>query len=231
MSLRRGGRERRIRRNGFLRRGRRLARLAAAEQALQQAWAVGFGRGFQLAQGLALQAAQFAEQQGNFPRLANPAIQLLGKGFQRTADLPGQGQGLQLADQRRQRAAHLLDPGFPPLLGVQHGFFQARQQGCKPGVHVVGAYHLAHFLHALVDRAIGALRRQGAAYQATTQQVETGRPSAFELFLLFDTFEVFLFPAIGVVAHSSVPRGAGLNAGNASAVSEPGRRISTATGR
>ena len=67
--------------------------------------------------------------------------------------------------------------------------------------------------------------------RATTQQVEPGVPSTFELFLLFDAFEVFLFPALCFVAHSWDPRGAGLNAGNASAVSEPGRRISTATGR
>ncbi|MNY14619.1 hypothetical protein D3C86_1478040 [compost metagenome] len=138
---------------------------------------------------------------------------------------------MQLGNQRVQGRTGLVDPGFPTLLGIEHGFFQAREQGGEAGVHVVGTHDLTHFLHALINGAISAFRRQGATHQSATQQVEACVPTTFELFLLFDAFEVLLFPALCFVAHSGVPRRAGLNAGNASAVSEPGRRISTATGR
>ncbi|MNN27932.1 hypothetical protein D3C81_1414830 [compost metagenome] len=178
-----------------------------------------------------MQAAQLAEQQGYLTRLTDPRIQLLGETLEWPTHIPWQRQCLQLRDQRSQGGTGLVDPGFPTLFGVEHGFFQARNQRGQAGVHVVGTHDLAHFLHALVNRAVSAFRRQGAAHQSTAQQVEPRVPATFELFLLFDAFEVFLFPALCFVAHSWVPRGAGLNAGNASAVSEPGRRISTATGR
>ena len=205
--------------------------VTAAKQALQKARPVGLGRRFQLAQRLALQATEFAQKQRHFPRLTDAAVQLFGKFLQRLRDFARQRQSLQLGDQRGQRGADLINAGLTALLGVEHGFFQARQQGGEAGVHVVGAHHVAHLFHALINDLVGAFSRQCAAHQTATQQVEPGGPAAFEFVLLFDAFEVLLFPALGVVAHSGVPRGAGLNAGNASAVSEPGRRISTATGR
>ena len=205
--------------------------ITRTEQTLQQPRTIELRGVIEKAQRLALQAAVLTQQQRYFAGLANAPIQLLGKGLERTTDLAGQGQALQLPDQLGQRRADLIDAGLAPLLGVEHGFFQARQQGGQACIHVVGADDFAHFLHALVNRAVCAFCRQRAAHQATTQQVEAGIPTTFEFFLLFDAFEVLLFPAVGFVAHSGVPRGAGLNAGNASAVSEPGRRISTATGR
>ena len=201
------------------------------EQPLQQPRSIGFCRAIQLTQGLALQTAELTQEQRDLAGLADPTVQLFGEILQWSPDFSGQRQFLQLSDQGGQCGAGLVDTCLPALLGVEHGFFQAREQGGQAGVHVVGAHHFAHFLHALVDGAVGAFRRQGAAYQAAAQQVEACVPATFELFLLFDAFEVFLFPALCFVAHSRDPRGAGLNAGNASAVSEPGRRISTATGR
>ena len=45
-----------------------------------------------------------------------------------------------------------------------------------------------------------------AAHQAAAQQVETGVPPAFELFLLLDALEVFFFPALSFVGHAKVRR-------------------------
>lgn len=205
--------------------------VTAAKQTLQQPRPARLGWRFQLTQGLALQATEFAQQQRHFPCLTDAAVQLLGEFLQRLRDFARQWQSLQLGDQRGERGADLIDARFTALLGVEHGFFQTRQQGGEAGVHVIGTHDFAHFFHALIDSLVGAFGRQRAAHQTASQQVESRGPAAFELVLLFDALEVLLFPALGVVAHSQVPRGAGLNAGNASAVSEPGRRISTATGR
>ncbi|MCY1416234.1 hypothetical protein D9M71_317360 [compost metagenome] len=209
----------------------RLLRFTTAEQPLQQARPAVLRWGLQLAQGLALQATQLAEQQGHLARLTDPRIQVLGEILEWPTHIPWQWQCLQLRDQRSQGGTGLVDSGFPTLFGVEHGFFQAWNQRSQAGVHVIGTHDFAHFLHALVNGAVRTFRCQGAAHQPATQQVEPRVPATFELFLLFDAFEVFLFPALCFVAHSWVPRGAGLNAGNASAVSEPGKRISTATGR
>ena len=209
----------------------RLLAVSAAEKPLQQPRPARFGGCLHLTQRLALQAAELTQQQRQFPGLTDTAIQLFGKFLKGLSDFPWQRQCLQLSHQRVQCSADLINPGFATLLGIEHGFFQARQQGGEAGVHVVGAHHVAHFFHALINDAVGALSGQRAAHQASAQQVEPCGPATFEFVLLFDAFEVFLFPALGFVAHSGVPRGAGLNAGNASAVSEPGRRISTATGR
>ncbi|MNJ37637.1 hypothetical protein D3C77_324660 [compost metagenome] len=132
---------------------------------------------------------------------------MLGELLQRAADLIGQGHALQLGHQCHECSADLGDSGFAALLGIEHGFFQPRDQAGQGRVHVVGANDLAHFLHALVYRAVAAFSGQGAAHQATAQQVETGFPTALELFLLFDTLEVLFFPALGFVGHAWVRRG------------------------
>ncbi|MNM56441.1 hypothetical protein D3C81_676110 [compost metagenome] len=180
---------------------------AVSEQTLQQAGPMRLFRPLQRQQCLALQAAQLAQQQGHFPGLAGAGLDLLGEFFQRSADVAGQGQGLQLADQRGEGSGDLSDTGFPALLGIEHGLFQARDQAGEGGVHVVGADHLAHFLHALVHRAVAAFSGQRAAHKTTAQQVETGLPTALQLLLLLDTLEVFLFPALGFVGHAWVRRG------------------------
>ncbi|MCY1403663.1 hypothetical protein D9M71_188520 [compost metagenome] len=109
-----------------------------------------------------------------------------------------------MVDQGGQRIADLVHAGFPALFGVQHRFLKARDQPGKAGVHIVGANDLAHFLHALVHHLVTAFGSQGAAHQAAAQQVETGVPAAFELFLLLDAFKVFFFPALSVFSHARV---------------------------
>ncbi|MNC47099.1 hypothetical protein D3C75_961440 [compost metagenome] len=109
-----------------------------------------------------------------------------------------------MADQCGKRIADLVHAGFPALFGVQHRLLKTRNQPGKAGVHVVAADDLAHFLHALVHHLVTAFGSQGAAYQATAQQVETGVPTALELFLLLDAFQVFLFPALSVFSHARV---------------------------
>ncbi|MNV66016.1 hypothetical protein D3C71_1587450 [compost metagenome] len=109
-----------------------------------------------------------------------------------------------MADQCRQRIADLGHAGFTALLGVQHCFFKAWNQTGKACIEVLAADDFAHFLHALVHHLVAAFGSQGAAYQATAQQVETGVPTALELFLLLDAFQVFLFPALSVFSHARV---------------------------
>ena len=174
---------------------------------------------------------QLTKQQRYFSGVRHPVFELFGIGLERLADLTGQWQGLQLGDQRIERCADLLNPGFTSLLGVEHGFFKARQQGGKGGVHLIGAHRFAHFFHALVDRAVRALSGQGAAHQATAQQVEAGIPAALKLVLQLHAFKVFLFPARGLVPHAFAPLSGGRSAIWESTPTEPGRRISTATGR
>ena len=194
-----GRRNRRLTRGGFWR------TLLATEQPLQQTGATRLGRMLKLRQCLALQATELAEQQRDFPRLADTPFKLLGEVLQRSSDFTGQRQGLQLGHQGGQRGAHLFGTGLATLFGVEHGLFQTRQQGRQGRVHIVAADDIAHFLHAQVNRAVGPFRRQGAAYQPTAKQVQTGVPATLELFLLFDAFKVFLFPAFDFfAAHAGV---------------------------
>ena len=189
------------------RRGRGLALwliLAATEQALQKA-----GPGFvpRFAEGRqckALQAAQLAQQRRQVAGLGNATIEFFCELFQWPRDIAGQRQALQLADQRGQRIADLVHAGFPALFGIQHRFLKARNQPGEAGVHVVAADNLAHFLHARVHHLVTAFGSQGAAHQTATQQVETGVPTALELFLLLDAFKVFFFPALSVFSHARV---------------------------
>ena len=102
---------------------------------------------------------------------------------------------MQLGDQSVERDAHLVDAGFTALLGVEHGFFKAREQCRQRGVHVIGAHGFAHFFHALVNGAVGAFGRQRAAHQAAAQQVKARVPAPFEFVLLLDALQVFFFPA------------------------------------
>ncbi|GBH13981.1 hypothetical protein KPSA1_07476 [Pseudomonas syringae pv. actinidiae] len=183
---------------------------------------------FKLSQGLTLQAAQLAEQQWQLACLRRPLLKVLGKALEGFAHLSGQRQCLQLCHQRGQCRANLPDAHFTALLGVQHGFFKARNQGCQTCVHIVPADDFAHFLHAFIDGAIGAFRRQAAAHQTAAQQVEPCVPALFELILLLDAFEVLLSPALRLVAHARFPPE---GTGSESPCSEAGRRISTATGR
>ena len=136
--------------------------------------------------------------------MGHSAIELLRQLFQRTRHIVRQWQALQLVDQRCQRIADLVHAGFPTLFGVQYRLLKTRNQPGKAGVHVVAADDLAHFLHALVYHLVAAFGSQGAAYQTTTQQVETGVPTALELFLLLDAFQVFFFPALSVFSHARV---------------------------
>ncbi|MCY1187702.1 hypothetical protein D9M73_287150 [compost metagenome] len=111
---------------------------------------------------------------------------------------------MQLANQCGQRIADLVHAGFATLFGIQYRFLKARNQAGEAGVHVVAANDIAHFLHALVYHLVTAFSSQGAAHQASTQQVKTGIPTAFELFLLLDAFKVFFFPALSVFSHARV---------------------------
>lgn len=158
-------------------------------------------------QGASLQATEFTQQGRQLTGLADPAIKLLRQFFQRSRHLAWQRQGLQLGNQRSQRVADLVHAGFAALLGVEYGFFQARNQPGEAGVHVVAADDLAHFLHALVNGLVATFSRQGAAHQATAQQVETGFPAPLELFLLLDALEVFFFPALGFFGHAWIRNG------------------------
>ena len=116
------------RRNLSLRRRfRRLLAVSAAEKPLQQPRPARFGGCLHLTQRLALQAAEFTQQQRQFPGLTDTAIQLFGKFLQGLGDFPWQRQRLQLSHQRVQCSADLINPGFATLLGIEHGFFQARQ--------------------------------------------------------------------------------------------------------
>ena len=131
--------------------------------------------------------------------------------------------------QLAERGDVLLDTLLAALFGVEYGLFQLRDQARQPGIHVVAAQHFAQLLHAGIHRLVAAFGRQAAAHQAATQQVEAGIPAPFELLLLFEVIQVFLFPALVVVAtHSgSSPR----KASDEDERRASGRRISTATGR
>ena len=175
--------------------------------------------------------AELSQQQWYFTCVGHPVFELLGKCLEWLADFTGQRQSLQLGNQAIERLADLLDPRLAALLGVEHGFFQAWQQGGQGSVHLIGAHCFAHFLHALIDSPVGAFRRQGAAHQPTAQQIETGIPAALKRVLLFNTFEVFFFPVSCVVSHALGSMPGGLNTSCESTPTEPGKRISTATGR
>ena len=163
--------------------------------------------------------------------MGHPVVELLGKCLERFADFTGQRQSLQLCDQGVERYTDLLNPGFATLFRVEDSLFQTRQQGGQGSVHLIGAHHFAHFLHALIDGAISAFCRQGAAYQSTAQQVEACIPATLQLVLLLNTFKVFLFPARSFVTHARGPLSVGRKAICESTPTEPGKRISTATGK
>ncbi|MND95325.1 hypothetical protein D3C80_875790 [compost metagenome] len=118
-----------------------------------------------------------------------------------------------MGDQRGQRRTDLANTRLASLLRSQHGPLQARDQDCQGRVHVVAAYDVTHFRHALVDRLIATFSCQGAAHQPPTEQIQTCLPAALEFFLLFDTLEVLLFPALGFFGHARVPRGGELRTG------------------
>ncbi|MNY07324.1 hypothetical protein D3C86_1401240 [compost metagenome] len=209
---------------------RRDGRGAAGEQALEQARTLNLFVP-QYGQGLLLQGTQFGQQQRQLTQLIGTPIELLGVAFQRLAHFPRQVQVEQLVNQRHQRSGHLADPLLAPLLGVQHGLFQARNQRRESAIHVVAAQDLAQLLHALIDRLIGALGCQAAAHQPPAQQVDPGIPAPFEDFLLFEAGQVLVFPALGVVVHCGFSRAGRFGSGGCGPRSVWGRRISTATGR
>ncbi|MBC7213571.1 MAG: hypothetical protein H5U33_27415, partial [Pseudomonas sp.] len=147
------GRLQRRRHRGVDRRRRQLSLglVTTTEQTLQEARASPVLGLLHRTQGASLQATEFTQQGRQLTGLADPAIKLLRQFFQRSRHLAWQRQGLQLGNQRSQRVADLVHAGFAALLGVEYGFFQARNQPGEAGVHVVAADDLAHFLHALVN--------------------------------------------------------------------------------
>ena len=144
----------------------------------------------------------------------------------------------------------LFDAVLAAFFRIQYGLFQAWDQCGKAAVDVIAAQGIAQLLHALIDRLVAAFRRQRAAHQAATQQVQACLPAALKFFLLFQAFQVLAFPALGIVGHHRHPvfevccRVITLQAGDnlpitysstsiggAGPQSEVGKRICTATGR
>ncbi len=131
--------------------------IATFEQPLQKAAPrTGFGP-VQRGQRTPLQPTEFPQQRRQIARLGYTGLQPLGKLLQRPGDIAGQRQALQLINQCRQRIAHLVHAGFAALLRLQYRFFKTGDKAGKPGIHVVTANDLAHFLHALVDDLVAAL--------------------------------------------------------------------------
>ena len=163
--------------------------------------------------------------------MAGRLVQLLAQRLERLAHLAGRLQVLQLRDQARQGSGRLRSALLTALLGFQHGFFQARDQATQCRVHVIAPQDIAHLLHALIDRLVGALGSQTAAHQTPAQQIQAQLPAALELFVALQATQVFVFPALRVFAHTAHSADGVFSIGSCAVFWACGRRISTATGR
>ena len=188
-------------------------------------------RSLQNGQRLPLQITQLAEQRWQQILMTGGVLQLFAQRLERLAHLARRLQTLQLLDQGSQCSRRLAGTLLTALLGIQHGLFQTRDEAAQGGVHIVAAKDFAHFLHALIDRLVRALGGQAAAHQATTQQIQAQLPTAIELFLLLQAAQVFVFPALCVIAHTAYSGDGVFSIGICAAFCIFGRRISTATGR
>ncbi len=158
-------------------------------------------------------------------------LQLLAERLERLAHLTRWLQALELFDQTCQCRGGLAGTLLAALLGIQHGLFQTGNQATQGGIHLITTEDVTHFLHALIDRLVRALGSQAAAHQATAQQIQTRLPESLELFLLLQAAQVFVFPALRVIAHTAYSGDGVFSIGICALFCAPGRRISTATGR